>query len=95
VINKFEQNVCKVLKVRESQKFALPKEQFSTGFSTEYVENSDSLAGPLLAKSPGASVGEGSCVVGLMRLEDPRNQLQRFLGPGRPTMHSRETEGWH
>jgi hypothetical protein len=52
VINKFEQNVCKVLKVRESQKFALPKEQFSTGFSTEYVENSDSLGGPLLAESP-------------------------------------------
>jgi hypothetical protein len=39
VVNKFEQNVCKVLKVRESQKVAHGIEQFSTGFSTDYVEN--------------------------------------------------------
>jgi hypothetical protein len=39
MLNKFEQNVCKALKVRESQKFALKRKEFSTGFSTDYVEN--------------------------------------------------------
>jgi hypothetical protein len=37
--NKFEQNVCKALKVRESQKVALGIGRFSTGFSTDCVEN--------------------------------------------------------
>lgn len=37
-LNKFEQNVCKALKVRESQKVALPGGGFSTGFSTDSVE---------------------------------------------------------
>jgi hypothetical protein len=31
--------VCKALKVRESQKFATPTGEFSTGFSTDCVEN--------------------------------------------------------
>jgi hypothetical protein len=40
--NKFEQNVCKALKVRESQKVALGIGRFSTGFSTDCVENLES-----------------------------------------------------
>jgi hypothetical protein len=35
----FEQNMCKVLQVREYLKFASSKRPFSTGFSTEAVEN--------------------------------------------------------
>jgi hypothetical protein len=36
--NKFEQNVCNALKVRECQKFAPRKGKFSTRFSTDSVE---------------------------------------------------------
>lgn len=43
--NKFEQNVCKALKVRESQTFAFGKGEFSTRFSTDCVEN---LSDPLI-----------------------------------------------
>jgi len=45
VRNKFEQNVCKALKVRESQKFAFGNVEFSTRFSTDCVEN---LSVPLI-----------------------------------------------
>jgi hypothetical protein len=54
--NKFEQNVCKALKVRESQKFAYLAGEFSTGFSTDYVENFDGTAARV-GTSPQMSVG--------------------------------------
>jgi hypothetical protein len=37
--NKFEQNMCNVLKVREFQNFASKNGRFSTRFSTDCVEN--------------------------------------------------------
>jgi hypothetical protein len=51
VRNKFEQNVCKALKVRESQKFKTPTGEFSTGFSTDCVENFE-IPGKVTPKSP-------------------------------------------
>ena len=53
VTKEFEQNVCNVLKVRESQTFAFAKREFSTSFSTDCVENLQhrflSLAAPTRA----------------------------------------------
>jgi len=35
---RFEQNVCNLLKVRKLQNLASPEQEFSTGFSTGFVE---------------------------------------------------------
>jgi hypothetical protein len=42
-LHDFEQNVCKVLKVRQTPQFAGTKSSFSTGFSTDFVEKREEV----------------------------------------------------
>jgi len=44
---RFEQNVCKALKVREFRGFAIRMASISTEFSTSFVENDTGLVTPI------------------------------------------------